>query len=225
MQMIGDNIRERRVRLRRAFAKADHKNSVHVAGGVTLDSWNAMFDSLSNPKYQTKSDKCKVAADERTRKKGFTHKLGSKGVQGLVRIFVDKFDRPPTEKEVVFAKQNGIQAAVDKVRNGSLGCPIQKAVDVGKEFSKSLKKKGKKIKQESSLEDEESFEDTSSNSSYEEVEISSSDSDDGSETDETGSDAEDSFGAESNFGSDEGSVAPLQGIGSGMDTDDEEDAV
>lgn len=88
MHMIGSNIRERRVRLRKSFARAHHKNSVPVAGGVTLDSWNAIFDSLSNPKYQSKSDKCKVATDERTRRKGFTHKLGPRGVQGLVNVFV-----------------------------------------------------------------------------------------------------------------------------------------
>ena len=67
MQLIGNNIRERRGRLRKTFARANHKNSVPVAGGVTLDSWNAINDSLSNPKFQAKFDKCKVAADERTR--------------------------------------------------------------------------------------------------------------------------------------------------------------
>lgn len=90
MQMIGNNIRERRVRLRRTFARALNKNSVPVAGGVTIESWNAIFESLSNPKYQAKSDKCKVAANERTMRKGFTHKLGPRGVQGLVTTFVSK---------------------------------------------------------------------------------------------------------------------------------------
>lgn len=88
MQMVGNNIRERRVRLRRTFARAPNKNSVPVAGGVSLESWNEIYNSLTNPKYQSKSDKCKVAADERTRRKGFTHKLGPRGVQGLVTVFV-----------------------------------------------------------------------------------------------------------------------------------------
>ena len=88
MQMIGSNIRERRVRLRKSFARAPSKNSVPVVGGVTLESWNAIYDSLSNPQYQAKSDKCKVAADERTKRKGFTHKLGPRGVQGFVNVFV-----------------------------------------------------------------------------------------------------------------------------------------
>ncbi|KAG0571978.1 hypothetical protein KC19_VG058400 [Ceratodon purpureus] len=66
-----------------------------------------------------------VAADECTRKKGFTHKLGFKGVQGLVRVFMDEFDRPPTEEEVVFEKQNGIHVAVDKVQNRSIGGKMQ----------------------------------------------------------------------------------------------------
>ncbi|KAG0574672.1 hypothetical protein KC19_VG282100 [Ceratodon purpureus] len=144
MQMVGNNIWERRVRLRRSFARAQHKNLVPIGGGVTLDSWNAIFNSLSNPEYLSKSVKCKVAADERSRKRGFTHKLGRRGVQGLVSVFMSEFERQPTNEEMIFAKQNGIPAAVEKVRHNSSEDKIQEAVEVGKVIAHGLKQKGKK---------------------------------------------------------------------------------
>jgi hypothetical protein len=44
---------------------------------------------LSNPQYQELSDKCKV---ECSRKKPFSHKLGPKGVAGLLHKFVSLYN-------------------------------------------------------------------------------------------------------------------------------------
>lgn len=43
---------------------------------------------------------------------------------------MEESERQPTEQEVQFAKQNGIQAAVDKVRRGRVGDRMQEAVYV-----------------------------------------------------------------------------------------------
>lgn len=88
MRQVGNNIREKRVRLRRAFKSARNKESVPCSGGCTLESWNFIYESLSNAQLQAKSEKCVVAAVARTERLKFTHKLGVHGVSGLVSKFV-----------------------------------------------------------------------------------------------------------------------------------------
>ena len=88
MQKVGGNIRQRRVRMRNNFKRFNRKENAPVPPGFALDSWNAIYDQLSNPKYQEKADKCKMVAEERSRKKAFSHKLGPKGVAGLITKFV-----------------------------------------------------------------------------------------------------------------------------------------
>ena len=88
LSKVGANIRQRRVRMRNNFKKFNRKENAPLPPGLALRSWNAIYESLSNPKYQEKSDKCKVAAEERSKKKPFSHKLGPRGVAGLVQKFV-----------------------------------------------------------------------------------------------------------------------------------------
>jgi hypothetical protein len=87
---VGANIRQRRVRMRNNFKKINRKENAPLPAGLALGSWNAIYDSLSNPKYQEISDKCKVAAEEQSKKKTFSHKLGPKGVAGLIQKFVSE---------------------------------------------------------------------------------------------------------------------------------------
>ena len=57
---------------------------------------------------------------------------------------MDEFERAPTEDEILFAKQNGIPAALDNVRHGNVSDKMQEAIQVAKEITKELKGKGKK---------------------------------------------------------------------------------
>ena len=88
MQQVGNNMKEKRSRLRKAFGKAKRKESVPVANGCTLESWKKIYESFASAKYQSKSCKCTAGAEARTRLQGFTHKLGPHGVIGLVTSFV-----------------------------------------------------------------------------------------------------------------------------------------
>jgi hypothetical protein len=85
---VGANIRQRRVRMRNNFRKFNKKENAPLPGGLALSSWDAVYDSLSNPKYQEISDKCKMAAEERSKRKTFSYKLGPKGVVGLLQKYV-----------------------------------------------------------------------------------------------------------------------------------------
>jgi hypothetical protein len=55
---VGANIRQRRVRMRNNFKKINRKENAPLPAGLALGSWNAIYDSLSNPKYQEISDNC-----------------------------------------------------------------------------------------------------------------------------------------------------------------------
>lgn len=81
---IGNNLKERRIRLRRRFEKCNNKSSV----SVPMESWNAIYESLNDPKYQEKLEKCRAAAEERTNNLRLTHKLGLCGVKKLIINFV-----------------------------------------------------------------------------------------------------------------------------------------
>jgi hypothetical protein len=87
---VGANIRQRRVRMRNNFRKFNRKENAPLPAGLALDSWNAIYDSLSHPKYKETSGKCKVATEERSRRKSFSHKLGPKGVARLIQRFVSE---------------------------------------------------------------------------------------------------------------------------------------
>jgi hypothetical protein len=90
LSRIGANIRQRRVRMRNNFKKFNRKEHASIPPGLAVGSWNCIYDSLSNPQYQELSDKCKV---ECSRKKPFSHKLGPKGVAGLLHKFVSLHNR------------------------------------------------------------------------------------------------------------------------------------
>ena len=68
--------------------KNNCKQLTPIAHGLTIRAWNNIWASISNKVYQEKSNKCKVAADARTNRIGFTHKLGAMGVAGLIKLFV-----------------------------------------------------------------------------------------------------------------------------------------
>ena len=93
MSEIATNIRQRRVRLRNHMKHNGSKEFTPIAHGLTKESWNAIWDSITNEKYVEKSTKCKLAADERTRRITFTHRLGPLGVAGLMAKFVSLFHR------------------------------------------------------------------------------------------------------------------------------------
>jgi hypothetical protein len=88
MRLVGNNIRLKWVLLRSSFKNARNKESVPCSGSCFLESWNLIYESLSNVMWQAKSKKCKVEADARTYKLKFAYKLGPRGVGGLVTKFV-----------------------------------------------------------------------------------------------------------------------------------------
>lgn len=69
---------------------------------------------------------------------------------------MDVFDRQPTNEEVEFAKLNGIQAAVDRVRRGKVGIAMQEAVAFTNEMKTKCKQHGVKGKSKCKLDDDKS---------------------------------------------------------------------
>ena len=76
--------------MRNNFKKFNKKEHAPLPPGLAVGSWNPIYNSLSNPQDQELSDKYKVVAVEQSRKKPFSHKLGPKGVAGLVHKYVSK---------------------------------------------------------------------------------------------------------------------------------------
>jgi hypothetical protein len=76
--------------MRNNFKEFNKKDHAPLPPRLAVGSWNSIYNSLSNPQYQELSDKCKVVAIERSRKKPFSHKLGPKGVAGLVQKYVSE---------------------------------------------------------------------------------------------------------------------------------------
>lgn len=91
LEDVGANIRQRRQRTRNHMKKNGCKQFTPIAHGLTVKSWNNIWASLSNPTYQGKSNKCKIAAEARTKRIGYTHRLGAMGVEGLIKKFVSLF--------------------------------------------------------------------------------------------------------------------------------------
>jgi hypothetical protein len=48
MKQVGNNLKEKRVQLRRSFRNPRSKECVPYSGGCSLESWNFIFESLSN---------------------------------------------------------------------------------------------------------------------------------------------------------------------------------
>jgi hypothetical protein len=88
MSKVRQNLKERRQRIRKNFKHYKNKEYVTVPHGLTLASWNNIHSSLIDPKYFEKSEKCKAAAIDRTRKIKFPHRLGPAGVPGFLAEFV-----------------------------------------------------------------------------------------------------------------------------------------
>lgn len=91
MQQVGNNLREKRVRIRKVFKKAGTWKVTPLPYGLKEHSARAIFATLQDPKHVDKSEKCKVAADARTAAIGYTHKLGPGGVKSLLSKFVSYF--------------------------------------------------------------------------------------------------------------------------------------
>jgi hypothetical protein len=85
---VANNIRQRRVRVRNHMKENGCKDHTPIAHGLSKESWDAIWDSISSSNYIEKSNKCKVAATERTRRISFTHRLGAGGVARLMSKFV-----------------------------------------------------------------------------------------------------------------------------------------
>lgn len=88
LEDVATNIRQRRQRIRKHMIKHNSKIHTPIQHGLTITSWNNIWASITNPEYQEKSQKCKVAANARTERMGFTHRLSLLGVAGLIGLFV-----------------------------------------------------------------------------------------------------------------------------------------
>jgi hypothetical protein len=62
---VGNNLRERRNRLKRRFKIYSNPKSVTRPKGCTLESWERIFQDLRDPKKKAKSNLCKMRADKR----------------------------------------------------------------------------------------------------------------------------------------------------------------
>lgn len=55
-----------------------------------MESWKRILEDLDDPKKKAKSAKCKVAADERVAKVGYSHRCGRGGYRAIVEKFVSE---------------------------------------------------------------------------------------------------------------------------------------
>jgi hypothetical protein len=87
---LGNNLREKRNRLKRKFRKYSNRKAVTRPKGCTLQSWEQIYQDLRDPKKKEKSDLCKRKADERVAMGGspFTHRTGRGGYRAIIAKFV-----------------------------------------------------------------------------------------------------------------------------------------
>ena len=76
LEEVCSNIRQKRVRIRKQMKREGSKNHVPLAHGLTKESRDKIWESLSNKQYVDNFNKCNVAAHVRTRRIGFMYKLG-----------------------------------------------------------------------------------------------------------------------------------------------------
>jgi hypothetical protein len=90
LEHLGNNLRERRNRLKRRFKVNCNPKSVTRPKGCTLESWEQILKDLKDPKKKAKSDLCKLKADERVASGAspFSHRTGRGGYRGIVAKFV-----------------------------------------------------------------------------------------------------------------------------------------
>jgi hypothetical protein len=87
---LGNNLRERRNRLKKRFKIFSNPRAVTRPKGCTMESWDQIFKDLKDPKKKEKSELCKLKAEERIANGGspFTHRTGRGGYRGIVAKFV-----------------------------------------------------------------------------------------------------------------------------------------
>jgi hypothetical protein len=92
LEHLGNNLRERRNRLKRRFKIYSNPKSVTRPKGCTLQSWDQILKDLKDPKKKAKSELCKLKADERvaTGASPFSHWTGRGGYMGIVARFVSR---------------------------------------------------------------------------------------------------------------------------------------
>ncbi|KAG0574253.1 hypothetical protein KC19_VG247500 [Ceratodon purpureus] len=110
MKYIGNNIKERRARIKDKQQEGLEKNKCTVPMGCSIQAWNAIWDSQSDPKKQSKAHKCRVAAEARFKDGRGSHRWGRLGLKGMVARFESEFGRTPTAEEVEYAKFNAYAA-------------------------------------------------------------------------------------------------------------------
>lgn len=139
---------------------------------------------------------------------------------------MEEFNRHPTEKEVLFAKQNGVPSAVDNARYGSADVQqMQEAVHVShrpKSKGKATRstRKGSKSKPRSDSAEDDSGEEAEATSG----ESDSEDDDDAGSGDEASATSGEESGSRTEDEYDGGADSEEDGSARGSDDEDSEDA-
>jgi hypothetical protein len=92
LAQLGNNLRERRNRLKKRFKLYANPKAVTRPRGCSLQSWEEIYHGLRDAKKKAKSDLCKLKADERAATGGspFSHRTGRRGYRGIVAKFVSE---------------------------------------------------------------------------------------------------------------------------------------
>lgn len=88
MKAVGENLRQRRTRLKRKFEKARNYQKVFRLAGCGRDSYQRIFESTKDEVKQRKARKCKKAAEERAKVHGPTHRCGPGEIKYVHARFV-----------------------------------------------------------------------------------------------------------------------------------------
>ena len=88
MGKVGNHIWQRQVRVKNQMKWNGSKAFTLLEHGLTRESLEMIWLSITNQKYVNTSNKYKWAVDVQTKRMSFTHKLGPRGVAGIIKKFV-----------------------------------------------------------------------------------------------------------------------------------------
>jgi hypothetical protein len=88
MALVGNNLRERRNRLKKRFRICSNPKAVSRPRGCSVQSWEEILKTMRDPKKKAKSDLCKLKADQRLAANPFSHRTGRGGYKRIIVKFV-----------------------------------------------------------------------------------------------------------------------------------------
>lgn len=88
MRHVGERMKDRRTRVRKAQRKWTDKEKMIVPVGCSQAAWDGIYEDMFDEKKSQKSQLCREAALKRFANGGCSHRWGRRGMAGTATIFV-----------------------------------------------------------------------------------------------------------------------------------------